>query len=616
MNGAPASMRTRLRSATTTGTRASARGSKHCVRSSTGSRPSSILLAFQPRGPATPRWAHRLVRRFLGDDARRASWPPLELEAARRVEAALDRLGGLDAVDAAPTLDIFRRTLELELAAAHDRVGRLGEGMLAGPVALALGVELERVWVCGLAEGVFPSVPRDDPLLGDTERAALQGELRLRAERVDDDQRALLAVLASTTGARVCTWPRGNLRRSTEHVPSRFLHDTLAAVEAAHIDTVPSYAHGVATVAFPATEHELGVRAALAHEPWVQTLDSVARGRDLLTARASNAFTRFDGNLSGVGAQLTAVSPLDSERPISPTRLELWAGCPHAYLMQSILHVEAVERPEEIMQLSPLDRGSIVHDVLDRFVGEGGARERSRLRELAEEACAAAQARGVTGRRLLWERDRRMILAELDTFADADERYRAERGMHTLATELPFGLADGSHAAVELVWPDGRRLLVRGKADRIDCSSDGALVVIDYKTGSADPYVALSADDPVLAGSRLQLPVYTYAAHAAYADGDDQPIEACYWFVGRGNNRRIGYVVDDAVTDVFMHTVRSIVEGIEAGMFIAHPLPPAPRPFVPCRVLRPRRARHRRSVARMAAQVRRAGARRLPRAAR
>ncbi len=531
---------------------------------------------------AFARWAHRLVRRFVGDDARRARWPAIEQESARRVEAALDRLGGLDAVDTGPTLEVFGRTLQLELAGAPDRVGRLGEGLLGGPVALALGVELERVWVCGLAEGVFPSVPRDDPLLGDSERAALDGELRLRAERVDDDHRAFLAALASTAGARVCTWPRGDLRRSTERVPSRFVRDTITALDTADIRTIASYAQGIATVPFPASEHELGVQAALAEASWVRELPAVARGRELIAGRSSKMFTRFDGNLAGMREGLAAVSPLDSEQAISPTRLELWAGCPHAYFMETILHVEAVERPEELMQISPLDRGSMVHEVLDRFIGEANGRERTRLRELAAEAFAAAEARGVTGRRLLWERDRRMILADLDAFADADDRWRDARNATTLVTELAFGLRGSVHAPVELAWPDGRRLRVRGKADRIDRTSDGLLVVIDYKTGSAEPYVGLSPADPVLGGTRIQLPVYAHAARAAYASSDDEPVEACYWFVGRGNNRRIGYPVDASVTTVFMRAVRAIVDGIEAGMFVARPVPPGPRPFVPC----------------------------------
>jgi RecB family exonuclease len=522
-------------------------------------------------------WAHRLVRRFLGRDQRRQAWPQLEQEAARRVEAIVDRLGGLDAVDRGASLDAFRRTFELECGAARDRVGRLGDGLLAAPVGYALGVDLERVWVCGLAEGVFPAVPRDDPLLGDAERASLEGELRLRAERVDDAERAVLAAFASTSGARVATWPRGDLRRSTEHVPSRFLLDTLAALEPAAVHDRPSFAHGVATVAFPATDQELGVRAALAQAPWIAAVTPVWRGRDLMRARASDEFTRFDGNLAALGPELARVSPLDTARPVSPTRLERWVGCPHAYLMQAILHVEPVEQPEEIMQLQPIERGSMVHAVLDTFLASG-PRTRERLRALGEEECAAAEARGVTGRRLLWERDRRMLLAELDAFFDADAVWRAERGADTLATELPFGLRTVDDA-VELEWDDGRRILVRGSADRVDRTADGALVVVDYKTGKPDSYNGLSPDDPVARGARLQLPIYARAAVAAFAA---DRVEAYYWFVGRGNNARIGYEVDAAIDDAFMDVVRTIADNIEAGVFVANPPAPGPSPFIAC----------------------------------
>ncbi len=223
-------------------------------------------------------WAHRLVRRFVGDEKRRAQWPAIEQDAARRVELALDRLGGLDAVDAAPTLATFRRTLALELDAGRSLVGRLGEGLLVGPASFALGVDLERLWVCGLAEGVFPTVPHDDPLLGDSERAALDGELRLRSEYTDDAERHVLAALASTRGARVCTWPRGDLRRTSERVPSRFLARTLASNEIDPPEEVKSYAHGISVAPFPATRHELSVRAALADASWVHSLPAVARG--------------------------------------------------------------------------------------------------------------------------------------------------------------------------------------------------------------------------------------------------------------------------------------------------------------------------------------------------
>jgi len=322
------------------------------------------------------------------------------------------------------------------------------------------------------------------------------------------------------------------------------------------------------------------VRAALARAPWICAVPAVARGRELIEARHSNTFTRFDGNLAALGDRLRRVSPLDNARATSPTRLEGWVVCPHAYLMSSVLYVEPVERPETIMQLSPLDRGSLVHTVLERFIVDGQP-TREHLRELAEEECTAAEGRGLTGRRLLWERDRRVLLAELDAFFDADVAWRAQRSARPLAAELSFGFAaDG--AAVVLRWPDGRTMALRGKADRIDVTGAGELLVVDYKTGKPDAFKQLSQEAPVGCGDHLQLPVYALAARAAYPEHAGAAVGAYYWFVGRGNNQAIGYVVDDAVEEQFRVVVRSIADAIEAGLFVANPPPPGPSPWVQC----------------------------------
>src|SRR4029079_16344731 len=105
--------------------------------------------------------------------------------------------------------------------------------------------------------------------------AALGGELRLRSDRTAEDERALLAALASTGDARVCTYPRGDLRHSTEHVPSRFLAATLAVVDN-DVCSIASYAYGATHVAFPANRHELEVGAAVAGESWVSARPAAA----------------------------------------------------------------------------------------------------------------------------------------------------------------------------------------------------------------------------------------------------------------------------------------------------------------------------------------------------
>lgn len=540
--------------------------------------------AVPARWSGKARWAHGIVRRWIGDDRRRAGWPVPEQEAARRVEATLDRLAGLDTVEEAPSLDVFRRTLRLELDAVPVRTGRMGEGVFAGPVAGCLGVPLERLFVCGLADGSFPAAARDDPLIGDTDRRAVGGELALRAERADDDQRALLAALASTTGRRVLCFPRGSLRRSTEHAPSRFLLDALEAVTGrrelpageAWCTEVASFSDGLARAGFPATRHERDVRAVLSG----QLLDAAPyrRAVELARARRSGAFTRFDGNLAHLADRVARVGPTAPGTVVSATRLEQWSRCPHAYFLRHVLYVRPVEAPEAVVTLSPTERGSIVHAVLDRFVAAGppaGDDARRFLHAIADEEFARAAARGVTGRRLLWEREQRVLHADLDAWLDADTRLRDAHGHMTLSTEFGF-------EELEVVLPDGRPIRLSGAADRVDRRADGTLVVFDYKTGSPAGFEGLSADDPVAAGDRLQLPVYALAARAGYGGGADVPVEAYYWFVGRGENRLVGYPVDERVLAEFGVVLQRIVDGIEAGCFPAHPEPPGWRPFVAC----------------------------------
>ena len=212
--------------------------------------------------------------------------------------------------------------------------------------------------------------------------------------------------------------------------------------------------------------------------------------------------------------------------------------------------------------------------------------DRARLREIAEEESARTEARGLTGRRLLWHRDRRVIFAHLDAFLDADERFRAGGIAETLATEFAFGMSEADAGTVDIRLGDGRFVRVRGKADRVDRRANGDLVVIDYKTGSERSFKSLSHDAPVTAGTHLQLPVYAYTARAAYGKPDTL-VEAYYWFVGRGQNLTVGYDVDEAVDDVFTATIRTIVDGIEAGVFPAWPAEPKPTPFIECRYCDP-----------------------------
>jgi RecB family exonuclease len=533
-------------------------------------------------------WLRSLVDTVIGADLAGADWPPDEVKAAGVIDAALERLAGLDDIAGPAPLDVFRRTLELELDADIGRVGRFGEGVLVGPLSFAVGLDLDLVIVLGMAEGTLPSPVRDDALLPDADRRRTSGQLDLRRERVGRDHRRLLAALAAA-GQHLLCLPRGDLRASSERVPSRWLAEVASAVAgervatdaivahpAAWLEPVPSFAHAVRHCPFPATEQEYRLRSGGRGVDDPRT----EQGASVLRARRSRSFTRFDGNLAGVGVP----SPVDTV--VSSTRLEGWARCPFSYFGQRMLEVQPVDDPEKQLEMTPLDRGSLIHEVLEQFITEVLARPPERqprpdqpwsehdhalIRRITEQVCADYEGRGLTGRPVFWRRDRAQIVALASRFLLDDDAKRRDNGTRPVAAEHGFGFREGA-PPVEIRLDDGRSLRFRGSADRIDAGPGGSLLVLDYKTGKANDYGRLSADNPDEGGTRLQLAVYAQAARA-FAGRPDAPVTAEYWFVSdRGGFVRRGYAVDAAVLARVTTTLGTIVDGIERGVFPAHPI--------------------------------------------
>ncbi|HTC82565.1 MAG TPA: PD-(D/E)XK nuclease family protein, partial [Acidimicrobiia bacterium] len=516
----------------------------------------------------------------------------------------------LDGVEGPVPLAVFTRTLALELESDLGRVGRFGEGVLVGSVGMGLGLDLDLVVVLGLAEGLFPSRPRDDSLLPDDERRAAGGELPLRRSGADRQHRQLLAALA---GARrhLLGVPRGDLRRSAERVPSRFALSLASAMAGRTVSAdelldgrldgaehVASFDAGLRRLAVPATGQEHRLRALLAAGLPAQPADPVlAAGAAVVAARRSGRFTRFDGNLTGLAVPSPVVTVT------SPTRLERWAGCPLAYLLTEVLGVAPVENPEEALEITAVDWGELVHAALERFLDEVLARpladrpaptqpwppaDRARLLQIGEEVWAEYRDTGRTGRPIFWPRDRARLAADLTRFLAADDENRALHGLRPVAVELAFGFSWSDLDAVPLPLPDGREVRFRGRADRVDRGDDGRIHIVDYKTGSRKKYAGISEDDPSPRGRRLQLAVYGVAGRLHHAD-PDAPVSAEYWFVSKaGQFKRTGYPLTDEVLAKVGAVLGTIVAGIEAGVFPAHPSDAASsNSYVECAVCDP-----------------------------
>ena len=521
---------------------------------------------------AQARWAVGLLDRYLDDPGR---WPTGEAAAATQVRGTVLALAELDRVSAGPDGATFRRTVrtvleQTPLDPAELGEGGFGDGVFVAPFASARGLRFASVALVGLADAVVPGTAADDALLPEeARRMDASGGLRTRRDRLAQAHDDLVAAVRSGTGRRLATWPRVDPRTGRDQVRSRWLGG-LSDVST-RWRSVDSFAAGVAAADPPLSSRELGLHeltawAGAGRDPARSPVAShpapIAAGIVAARDRAGAAFTRFDGRVGG-----GRVSPFDPDTPVSATRLETFAKCPRRFLFGRVLAVRERTLPEEIWQMEPAERGTLVHAVLEQYLVErlqGAPRSLERLLQVAEEHFERAERGGLVGKALLWRMDRAAIRRDLRRFHDE------EGDLVPLAAELAFGDdAEGSDPAVVVDVGGGRQVRFRGKADRVDRSPAGALVVSDYKTGRQQVLADLRKD-PVAGGRLLQLPVYALAARARF--GGEGPVQARYWLL---SEQRVApcysLPVNEAVEARFVEVLGLIADAVEAGVFPGAP---------------------------------------------
>ena len=534
-------------------------------------------------------WATELFETLIADETRQSKLPPEEQHAARTLLFALRGLTVLDDTVTPPTIGTLLRVLGVELESSLPRGGRFGDGVYVGPLATAPGLAVDAVYVVGLSEDLYPGTPSDSAILPDRIRRKLDGQLPTLADRIELKRKHLRAAFAAAPIV-VASFARGDLRQTRERLPSRWLLPTLRVLsqdpglaatqwaEASYssgVGTAGSFAGEIETTDHLATEQEWRVRAARA-----DTLrDGITdHALSVVSAREGSQFTRFDGNLAGA----TGLPDYrTSDQIISPTALEKFAGCPHAFFVERLLSVKPIENPEDIVSIPASELGTFIHECMDDLTkmsigalpGRGQpwtSAHRDALLEIAEEKAIQYEHRGVTGHQRLWAIEKAKILATLSSMLDVDNDWRARVGAEVKAAELTFGM----HGSPPLEVPvPGGRVLMRGSADKVDLTAD-RVYVTDIKTGSKRRFKDIKQRDPVPYGAKLQLPAYALAAQRAL--GTELPVTASYWFVHK-EDCRIDLVVDDQVTHRYAGVLDVLSEAIAAGHFPN--IPPAAEDF-------------------------------------
>lgn len=441
-------------------------------------------------------------------------------------------------------------------------------------------------FVAGLDEAAFPGRGLQDPVLLDEERAALSASLPSSADVLRSRLYGLAAALAGLRGRVVMSFSSYDIVEGRPSFPSsvvlqafRLLRGDPALDYAALDDGLPEasgFLPGGAGRAFDEADWWLDRLTAEPRPDGGLTVSAnfpgLAAGLAAAAARAGAKLTVYDG-IVDIGPLRAAVDPLAGRTAVmSATRLEQLAKCPFAYFLR---HVLGVLPPEEVAfdrtrWLDPLQRGSLIHEILCEFmteVVERGEKVETRRHTPLMDGIAA-RAISATRRRIpppseeIFRAERKDVEKTLEIFMGF-EGTREGPG-RPLAFEKPV-------EREEIAIAGGRSFLFRGFIDRVDLVGPDEYRIIDYKTGSPGPY-----EDAVHfgRGRNLQPALYAVALEQMLARERPGPaprvVESGYLFPSlRGEGHEI--MVRDFDRSRLRLLLRDLLLLLEKGYFIAGP---------------------------------------------
>ena len=234
--------------------------------------------------------------------------------------------------------------------------------------------------------------------------------------------------------------------------------------------------------------------------------DSLQEGLRANRIRREGGFNVYNGNIE---VNTTITDPRENRGiVVSASKLERIAFCPYLYYLE---HVLKIKPPKEMLYdpatwLDPMERGLLLHEIYERFyqtllgdstrkkIEPSYSKHWPLLKKIIEESLSEKRRFLAPPGELVYESEKKGILESCQVFLKVEEEIYKKYTNRPLYFELAFGTRDSEHEilgkvkAVELILPQGKRISIQGKMDRVDILPDGSYLVIDYKTGSSRDY--------------------------------------------------------------------------------------------------------------------------------
>jgi ATP-dependent helicase/nuclease subunit B len=491
-------------------------------------------------------WAHFLECQFQPLLGRSEDW--------HSFLTVLNELAGLHALGKSKTgnslnsnsadqpvsVDKLRTAIRQSVFSHSQRIGRFRQsGVNILSTSAARGLRFPLVIVPGLDEGRFPARLRQDPLLLDSEREQI-GNLSLKAMRIKEEK--LLFDMAARSAQKRLVLMTSRLDESSdrEKIPSQFFLSSAAVAQGRIVamrDLVEGALPGFRSVSLDnpipkrdeiaIDEGEIRLRLIGAESGLVRLAlaaleqlepDRISRPLKYDNARWLKKLTDFDGSVTDpVHIRWIAQTVGPSAGQVSASRFEEYAKCPYLFFLKRVMGLQAWEEQRDVETVDPLERGLVVHSILEKFLKDLRGEALSlasmedleqSLKSLTRDSLEKSRPAGMPD--LLWEVECDNLLTMLHNWL-VFEKQRANEGMLPADLERIFGEFSpvGKYPAFKL--KAGNRIFeFRGRIDRIDLSRDGKSIrVVDYKTGSLPGSMSNKRTrTPLMSGERIQIAIY------------------------------------------------------------------------------------------------------------
>ncbi len=376
--------------------------------------------------------------------------------------------------------------------------------------------------IVGLDDSRFPSAGHQDPLVLDVERRQLGGELALSGDRLRRQMDEFARLVCRLRGRVTLSHSVRNLDDDSETFASPVVlsawrivsgerrgdHSALKRALPPAVSFAPRSPDecldgGEWWLWCSSRERPVGNLGDLA----ARSFPHLERGRAAAGARASDAFTHFDGLVENPGPELDPRLP---EGPVlsATGKLKTLGECPLRYFYREVLHI----RPPEDVDVDPecwlshLDYGILMHEVFFDFVGEliaaghwppEPARDGPMMLRIVDALAAEWRRKIPPPNAEAYRRQRRELQSAAEIFINEQSGPR-----HTARPAIPayleaaIGTRSGPRRSgidqadpVPVALSGGATIRCNGRIDRIDRRIESgpagaaAFLVVDYKSG-------------------------------------------------------------------------------------------------------------------------------------